>query len=86
MKAIDLRSIVASEVKDLNAFYGDNTGSFEEHNYKINYQISSAILIEHQRTYVVDFDIWCEDTVDVETITDNIESLFNRRTYESATF
>jgi hypothetical protein len=86
MKANDLRTAIATVLADYRAFYGDNTGSFDESIYKINYQISSAILNEYQRTYMVDFDIWCTDTVEVETIADELETLFNYRTYESATF
>lgn len=86
MKANELRTIIAEAVKGYNAHYGDNTGSFEKENYKINYQIGSAILLEHQRTYIVDFDVWCKKTVEVDTIADEIEALFNYKTYESATF
>lgn len=86
MKATDLRIVIATVLQDHKAFYGDNTGSFDDSIYKINYQISNAMLIEHQRTYMVDFDIWCRDTVEVETIADELETLFNYKTYESATF
>ena len=86
MKATNLRTVIADVLKDHVAFYGDNTGSFDESIYKINYQINSAMLMEHERTYIVDFDIWCTDTVEVETIADELETLFNYKTYESATF
>lgn len=86
MKATNLRTLIANVLGDRNAFFGDNTGSFDDNNYKINYQITNAILLEHQRTYIVDFDIWCNDTVDVDTIADELEALFNYKTYESATF
>lgn len=86
MKASSLRTVIAKVLENYNAFYGDNTGSFDDKDYKINYQISSALLIEYQRTYVVDFDIWCKDTVRVETISDELEALLNYKTYESATF
>ena len=86
MKATELRKILSDMLGLYNAYYGDNTGTFEDNDYKINYQFSSANLLENQRTYIVDFDIWCKDTVEVEKIADEIEALFNYETYGSATF
>lgn len=86
MKANNLRQIIASKLSNMNAYYGFNTGSFDDYNYKINYQINNARLTEHERIYLLDFDIWCKDGVDVETITDELEALFNYKSYEEATF
>lgn len=86
MKAIELRKSISEILVEHNAFYGDNTGSFDENNYKINYQIANSLLIENQRTYIVDFDIWSNDTVEVEKVSDELEALLNYKTYASATF
>lgn len=86
MKAIELRTLISGVLANHNAYHGDNTGSFNDLGYKINYQINDAILLEHQRTYVIDFDIWSSDSVDVDKRADEIEALFNYKTYASATF
>lgn len=85
MKAKQFRIMIADLLNEKNAFYGDNTGSFDEE-YKINYQITNAILYENQRTYMVDFDVWCKDSAKVEMIADEIEEIFDYKTYSGATF
>ena len=86
MKANELRTLIANLLQNYNSYYGDNTGSFDEFDYKINYQIDNAVLLENQRTYIVDFDIWCKDTSKIDNYTDIIENLLNYTTYETATF
>lgn len=77
MKNSDFRKLLAQIFKPYNAFFGDNTGSFNDNDYKINYQIVNNILLEGQRTYVVDIDIWCKSTTRVDDIADAIEVLLN---------
>lgn len=77
MKSNDFRLLLSDVFKEYNAFFGHNTGSFNELNYKINYQIISSLLAEGQRTYVLDIDVWCKSNVDVDDIADEIESLLN---------
>ena len=86
MKATNLRTILVDVLKNYNAHHGDNTGSFGENNYKINYQIGQSTLLENQRTYSMEIDVWCNDSVQVDKLSDEIEALFNYKTYESATF
>ena len=86
MKATELRTLLANVLADRNVHFGDNTGSFGDNNYKINYQIKNTTLLEYERTFIIDFDIWCKDEVEVDELADTIESLFNYKTYDSATF
>jgi hypothetical protein len=86
MKGNKLRQIIAEVLKDHNAYFGDNTGSFDSYDYKINYQLSSALLLEYQRTYVLDIDIWSKDSIAVDVLSDEIEALFNYKTHQGASF
>lgn len=61
---------------NLNIFYGDNIGEFKD-DYKINYQIPNCFLLEGQRTYRVEFDIYAKNSIKVEDITDSIEKELN---------
>lgn len=86
MKNSEFRKLLSNTFKDLNAYYGDNTGSFEELNYKINYQIISNILQDGQRTYILDIDIWCRSTMKVDELTDEIECLLNYQSIKQGSY
>ncbi len=86
MKNSEFRKLLSNTFKDLNAYYGDNTGSFEELNYKINYQIISNILQDGQRTYILDIDIWCRSTMKVDELADEIECLLNYQSIKQGSY
>ncbi|MBR5305941.1 MAG: hypothetical protein IKU47_03370 [Oscillospiraceae bacterium] len=77
MKNSTFRILLSDVFAPYNAFFGDNTGSFDEHDYKINYQIANNILLGGQRTYIIDVDVWCKSTTRVDIIADEIETLLN---------
>lgn len=77
MKNSEFRKLLAQTFKDYNAHFGDNTGSFNENDYKINYQIKSNILLGGQRTYAIDIDIWCQSSTKIDVLADEIESILN---------
>lgn len=76
MKSNELRTILATSLKGYNAYFGINTGVFDN-DYKINYNIANSILLEGVRTYVIDVDVWHKDNVKIDTLTDEIEEIFN---------
>lgn len=67
---------------DLNAYYGDNVGDFNENLYKVNYKDLNCIDIEGQRTYILDIDIWSKDTILKETVSEDIEKMLNYLSYK----
>lgn len=77
MKNRDLRKILSQLFLEYNAYYGHNTGSFNENDYKINYQIINNKLIENERTFILDIDIWCRSTTKVDDLADEIEDMLN---------
>ncbi len=77
MKNSEFRKLLAQTLKKYNCYYGNNVGQFNDHDYKINYQIVSSTLIENVRTYILDIDIYCKSTSKIDDITDEIESIFN---------
>ena len=86
MKNSDFRKLLNQALTNYNAFFGDNTGSFGEYDYKINYQVISNILLGGQRTYVVDFDIWCKSTTRVDILADELESIFNYQSIKQGSY
>lgn len=77
MKNRDFRKLLSDVFAEYNAFFGDNTGSFNENDYKVNYQIISNSLLGGQRTYIVDIDVWSKSTIKVDVVADEIETLLN---------
>ena len=77
MKSNELRKLLSNIFTEYNAFHGNNTGSFDMFDYKINYQYLSCILQEGQRTYILDIDIWGKSTIKVDELADEIEGLLN---------
>ena len=77
MKNSKFRKLLKQIFKNYNAEFGDNIGSFDIYNYKINYQIINNILLGGQRTYIVDIDVWSKSTTQVDIIADEIETLLN---------
>lgn len=87
MKNSDFRKVMSQVFKNFNAFFGDNTGTFDNNDYKINYQIINNKLYENERSYVLDIDIWCKSTIKVDEIADEIEEMLNYQSKEAwATF
>lgn len=87
MKNSDFRKVMAQIFTDYNAYFGDNTGTFNEHDYKINYQIINNTLAENQRTFILDIDIWSKSTTKADDIADDIEDILNYKSKGSwATF
>lgn len=83
MKNSDFRKVMSQVFKNYNAFFGDNTGTFDEYDYKINYQIKNNTLSENERCYVIDIDIWCKSTTRVDSIADEIEEMLNYQSKEA---
>lgn len=77
MNSTYFRTLLSAILKDFNAYFGDNTGSFNENDYKINYQVKTVTLAENVRTYMLDVDVWCKSTTRVDIIADQIEELLN---------
>lgn len=77
MKNSEFRKLLAKTLKQYNCYYGDNTGQFNDLDYKVNYQIVSNTLLENVRTYILDIDIYCKSTSKIDDITDEIENIFN---------
>lgn len=77
MKNSQFRKLLSQTFQQFNAYFGDNTGSFDETDCKVNYQIISNTLLEGQRTYIVDVDVWCKSSTRIDEIADEIESILN---------
>lgn len=77
MKNSQFRNLLSQIFKEYNAYFGDNTGSFGDNDYKVNYQIINNSLLCGQRTYILDIDIWCKSSTRVDEIADEIEILLN---------
>lgn len=77
MKNSNFRKLLKQTFKDYNAQFGDNIGSFDEYDYKINYQIINNTILGGQRTYVIDIDIWSKSSTKTDDIADEIESMLN---------
>lgn len=87
MTNIEFRKLLANIFSGYNAYFGDNTGSFEANDYKINYQIISNQLGEGERIYIIDIDVWCKSFTRVDVIADELESILNYQSKEGwATF
>ncbi len=86
MKNSEFRKLLSQTLKSYNAYFGDNTGSFGEFDYKVNYQVINSILQEGQRTYTVDFDVWCKSTTRVDTIADELESILNYQSIKQGSY
>lgn len=86
MKNSQFRTLLATVLKPYNAYFGDNTGSFNDCDYKINYQVINNTLLEGQRTYVVDIDVWSKSTSKVDIIADEIETLLNYKSIKQESY
>lgn len=82
MKNSNFRKLLSNTFKNYNAFFGDNTGNFGELDYKVNYQIVNNVLLEGQRTYILDIDVWSKSTVNVDVIADELESMLNYKSFK----
>ena len=86
MKSNELRKLLSNIFTEYNAFHGNNTGSFDMFDYKINYQYLSCILQEGQRTYILDIDIWGKSTIKVDELADEIEGLLNYQSIKQESY
>ena len=77
MNSTYFRMLLSAIFADYNAYFGDNTGSFDDLDYKINYQIKTVNLSEEVRTYMLDIDVWSKSTTRVDIIADEIEEMLN---------
>lgn len=81
MKVEQLRTLLASTLTDYNSYFGDNVGDYGEYPYKINYQIQSTNFANRYKVYFVDFDVYSQNDITVEQITDNLEDIFTNNTH-----
>ena len=77
MNSTYFRMLLSAIFADYNAYFGDNTGSFDDLDYKINYQIKTVNLAEEVRTYMLDIDLWSKSTTRVDIIADEVEEMLN---------
>ena len=88
MNSLNIRKLLSNVFQGYNAYFGDNTGELID-NYKINYQLPNSLLLEGQRTYRLEIDIWSNDTMQADILADEIENILNytsRYNCEWATF
>lgn len=84
----NLRKLLVKLFSSYNSFFGDNIGEYVD-GYKINYQLPNCFLLEGQRTYRLEIDIWHKDSLLIDELADEIESMFNyasKQEVEWATF
>lgn len=81
MNNVLFRRLLAVLFEDFHAFYGDNIGTYDDLGSKVNYKETSVYDEEGQRTYTLDVDVWCLDSVYKETVCNQIETLLNYKSY-----